>query len=72
MDSLFDKVNAGFDSLPMATGKKVFLAADYAKHIQRSARIARERLQRLVTEGKVRRVLTKRDGRVVPAWEYIG
>lgn len=68
----FEKLNADFSDLPIISGPNVFFAADYQEAIglQRAQTITR--LQRLLKEGKVRKVRARRDGRVLPAYEYLG
>lgn len=70
--SLFEKMNAGFADLPIVTGANVFVVSEYAEAIGLRERQTRTRLQQLLTQGKVQKVRTRRNGRVVPAWKYLG
>ena len=60
------------NDLPVAKGPNVFMRSDYEKESGVGPRQARERLARLASDGLVRRVRTSRNGKLVPAWEYIG
>jgi hypothetical protein len=66
----FGKLSSGAE-LPIASGVNVFLRSEYQAHIGTQHYQALVRLNRLAAEGKVRRVRTKRNGRLVQAWEYI-
>jgi hypothetical protein len=70
--SLFEKLNAGFADLPIVAGANVFVTSDYQKAIGLQERQTERRLKWLLEEGKVQRVRTRRNGRVVPAWRYLG
>lgn len=70
--SIFEKLNAGFNDLPIESGPNVFITTDYAKAISMSSAQALRRLTRLVEDGKVQKVRTRRNGRVVSAWKYVG
>jgi len=70
--TVFDKLNAGFNDLPVASGPNVFLREEYQKASAISRQYANARLKTLLESGEVRRVRTKRGGRLVQAWEYIG
>ena len=67
----FEKLNAGFNDLPIVTGAKVFTSSEYAAAVDIQPRTVRERLQKLLVEQRVRKVRTRRGGRIVPAWEYL-
>lgn len=58
--------------LPVVYGPRVFTASEYAKATGLKPRSIRERLHNLAEEGKVERVRTKRDGKIVRAWRYLG
>lgn len=70
--NVFDKLNAGFNDLPVASGPNVFLREEYQQSSGISRQYASARLKTLLGSGEVRKVRTKRDGRLVQAWEYIG
>ena len=70
--SIFEEIESRFSQVPIARGKNVFLAVEYAQNAGISARTARERLSRLAGEGLIRKVRTSRDNRLVLAWEFIG
>jgi Fic family protein len=68
----FEKLNARFNDVPVVRGANVFTTAEYSAATGGlNARTARERLQKLQAEGLVQKVRTRRNGKVVPAWEYI-
>ena len=69
---LFEKLNADFVDLPIVTGPKVFVSSEYAKAIGLAESQTWRRLQKLLQEGKVQKVRTRRNGRIVPAWNYLG
>lgn len=53
-------------------GESVFSLAEYATHAQIGLRSARERLSsKLLPQGIVRRVRTKRNGKLIAAWELV-
>lgn len=70
--SIFQEIESRFSDVPIARGKNVFLAADYAKEAGIGGSTARERLLRLAGEGVVRQVRTPHNGRITRAWEYLG
>jgi predicted ArsR family transcriptional regulator len=70
--ALFKEVESFFSDVPLVRNLNVFLAAEYAQNVGIRPRTARERLQRLASEGLVRRVRTVRNGKVAQAWEVLG
>ena len=70
--SIFEKLNAALSDLPTVSGPNIFTSPEYAKGAGIGGSTARERLRRLVGEGVVRRVNTRRDGKLVSGWEFLG
>lgn len=70
--SLFQEIESRFSDVPLVRNLNVFLATEYAQNVGIRPRTARERLQRLASEGLVRRVRTVRNGKVAQAWEVLG
>lgn len=65
--------NALPPALPFSEGENVFTVVEYAEHAQVNRRTASERLtQKLLPSGVVRRVRTKRNGKLTTAWEMVG
>lgn len=69
--SIFQEIESRFSNVPIARGKNVFLAGEYAQGSGLKVRTARERLQRLIADGIVRKVRTIRNGRLVGAYELV-
>lgn len=67
----FDKINTKLPGLPIVSGPNVFLRSEYQKNAGISQPYALERLRRLASMGVVRRVRTRRNGKLVQAWEYL-
>jgi predicted ArsR family transcriptional regulator len=70
--ALFKEIESRFSDVPLVRNLNVFLATEYAQNVGIRPRTARERLQRLASEGLVRRVRTVRNGKVAQAWEVLG
>jgi hypothetical protein len=69
---LLEKLNAGFKDLPISAGPKVFFASEYQEAIGLQRAETTRRLRSLLSQGKIRKVRARRDGRVLPAYEYVG
>lgn len=67
----FEKLSGGFVDTPIVSGPNVFLRSEYQAAIGISSAYAGDRLRSLVAAGKIRKVRTRRDGRLVSAWEYV-
>lgn len=72
MRSVLKKLTAGEKPLPQASGENVFSAKEYAEAAGLGNSAARERIRRMVTSGKVRKVRTLRNGMLVQAFEWVG
>lgn len=68
---ILDKLNIDFPKPPLVAGPNVFTTAEYMEAIGLRPRQTRERLQRLEKKGKVQKVRAERNGKIVPAWNYI-
>lgn len=71
---LFQRINetSGTNTAPFAEGPNVFNAEDYAKAIGIAICTARLRIRKMVDKGEIRRVRTRKNGSIVPAFEYLG
>lgn len=69
---LFEKLNAGFVDLPIKSGPNVFFAGDYGDAVGLRRNETLKRINKLIAEGKVRKVRARRDGRLLTAYEYVG
>ncbi len=69
--TVFEKL-ANANDLPIVHGANVFLRSEYQAHLGVNTAHAGARLRQLAAEGKVRKVRTRRAGKLVAAWEYVG
>ena len=66
----FDKLKLPSD-VPIAAGPNVFLRAEYQVAAGLSSQGASSRLTKLEAQGLVRKVRTRRAGKLLQAWEYL-
>ena len=68
---LLEKLNAAFPQAPIVAGPNVFTAVVYAEAVGLQGAQTRARLRLLEQKGKVQKVRTRRNGKIVSAWNYI-
>lgn len=72
--NLFSRIDERVpEAVPLSNGPNVFSADEYGAHVGISGITACWRLRtKLLPQGIVRRVRTKRNGKTVMAWEMVG
>lgn len=70
--TVFDKLNENFIEAPIVVGANVFTTVEYRDAVGLRDSQTLRRLKALEKDSKVRKVRTRREGRLVSAWEYIG
>jgi hypothetical protein len=69
---LLEKLNAAFPQAPIVAGDNVFTTAEYGEAVGLQRAQTLVRLGRLEQRGEIKKVRTRRDGRIMPAWLYVG